>query len=561
MADNAVLVDQITRPVAAEAALVVSADIKPLSNAHEGHRWFAPAGGVVFARDPGLDGNGPTAVMDAPGRAGQFPQVTAFLDAGDVDAHADSLFVLGVAPDGTRVTGDEVNRNRHTFSRISVQVAGTCTLAARKTERFRFGDLVCASLQPSEVLQFNGADADFVTRNLQPWQPNQTRDPRGTSTLSPAAISYNLLYGLRSILAANPSAKLVEAAAPAAPATGAGAAPVAAFEVGAMLQGSWSRKTWMFLRDRFEWPGDVVTNSESNANVQIGDSATEIKDDVTEFAGVAFDGDLRAEIKRDKDGTEHLDRAAASKGPIPGAISLSDADQVRKIIKRYTKIRDKIGAKDSWDCTTTYSQTWRAVADAEYSADGNGITLFPKPKVTAPLGVVSLTKANQESLMLCLFYEALGRGPLALKDDTITGYLAAPGDEWMTKLAEYSALVDAVASGSAGAAERFDAEIKTHRRAALRWAGTTTAPFARVLEARPPFPCRRRPVRTLTGAAAAAAATAAASAGGRQRAPRRAPVPSLGRLVAGAANGRSGASGGGRRAGGIGGGGCQTLHV
>jgi hypothetical protein len=207
---------------------------------------------------------------------------------------------------------------------------------------------------------------------------------------------------------------------------------------------------------------------------------------VTEFAGVAFDGDLRAEIKTETDGTEHLDRAAVSKGPIPGAISLSNVDQVRKIIGRYTKIRDKIGAKDSWDCTTTYSQTWRAVADAEDTFAGS-LTLGPGPDATRP-GVVSLTKANQESLMLCLFYEALGRGPLALADNIITEYLAAPGNGWMAKLAEYSALVDAMASGSAEAAERFDAEIKTHRRAALRWAGTTTAPFARVLEARPPFP-------------------------------------------------------------------------
>ena len=89
--------------------------------------------------------------------------------------------------------------------------------------------------------------------------------------------------------------------------------------------------------------------------------------------------------------------------------------------------------------------------------------------------------------MLCLFYEALGRGPLALTNDIITEYLAA-GDGWMAKLAEYSALVDAVTGRNAEAAERFDAEIKTHRRAALRWAGTTTAPFARVLEARPPLP-------------------------------------------------------------------------
>ena len=555
MADDSLLVDQITRPVAAEAALVVSADIKPLVKPQEGHRWFVPAGGVVFARDPGLDGNRPTGVMDAPGRAGQFPQVTAFLDEDDVDAHADSLFVLGVAPDGTRVTGDEVNRNRHTFSRISVQVAGTCTLAARKTEQFRFGDLVCASLQPSDELRFNGADAGFVTRNLQPWQPNQTRDPRGNNTLSPAAISYNLLYGLRSILAANPDAKLVEAAPPAA---GAGAAPVAAFEVGTMLQGSWSRKTWMFLRDRFDWPGDVATNTDTYPNDQIAESAREIKDDVTEFAGVAFDGDLRAEIKTDADGTEHLDRATASKGTKPGAISLIIADQVRTIIGRYTKIRDKIGAKDSWDCTTTYSQTWRAVADAEDNPAGS-LTLVPPPPDVTGRGVVSLTQANQVNLMLCLFYEALGRGPLALTDDIITDYFAAFRDEWRATLAEYSALVDAVAGGSAEAAERFDAEIKTHRRAALRWAGTTTAPFARVLEARPPPPCRRlRPARTLTGAAAAAAA---AAAGGRQRAPRRAPVPSLGRLVAGAANGRSGASGGGSRANGIGGVGCQTPHV
>lgn len=471
MADDSFLVDQITRPVAAEAALVVSADIKPLDKPQDGHRWFAPAGGVVFARDPGLDGNGQTAVMDAPGRTGQFPQVTAFLDDDDIDTHADSLFVLGVAPDGTRVTGEEVNRNRHTFSRISVQVAGTCTLAARKTERFRFGDLVCASLIKNKILKFRGADKAFATRDLEPWQPDQTREPRSVSTLSAAAISYNLLHGLQSIVAATSdaavTAKLIE---PTVPAT------VGAFEVAKGLQESWSRATWSFLMARTV-PGVAFS--------------------IEEFAGLAFDGLLKGKISPGdnnritrtnptikpgfisvKAALEAAAAAAAAAAPAAAAAAPVAVD-LNDLYAEYERVKTNNKLDESFDPRSSYGLAWRAVCKDTDLADATD----PEAKVGG--GVVSLTKENQENLMACLFFEACGRGPLKLPPDMVKDYCS--DDFWKTQLTKYCGMVDTSAAATA-----IDAEIKKHRRAALRWAGSTTAPFARVLEVRPPATARPR---------------------------------------------------------------------
>jgi hypothetical protein len=465
MADETLLVDQITRPVAAEAALVVSADIKPLDQPHDGRRWFVPAGGVVFARDPGLEGNGPTGVMDAPGRAGQFPQVTAFLDTEDIEAHADSLFVLGVAPDGTRVTGDEVNRNRHTFSRISVQVAGTCTLAARKTEQFRFGDLVCASLLNNDALKFRGADAGFVTRNLQPWQPNQTRSPRSVSKLSPAAIRYNLLHGLQSIVAANSdptgtgTAKLVDDP---------GAATESAFEVAKGLQESWSPATWSFLMARI----DLSRNPGVNFRIE-------------EFQGLAFDGPLKGEIDAannycitrstsgsptTKPGFISVRAALEAAAAAPAAAApAAAAPDLGILYNEYVRVKNANDLDDSFDPRSSYGQAWRAVCKDTDLSDAT------VPEATAT-GVVSLTKKNQENLMACLFFEACGRGPLRLPADMVEKYCSATDGTWKTQLTDYCKMVDAAD------ADAINAEIETHRRAALRWAGSTTAPFARVLE-------------------------------------------------------------------------------
>lgn len=454
MADDNLLVDQITRPVAAEAALVVSADIKPLKTPQDGHRWFVPAGGVVFARDPGLDGNGRTGVMDAPGRAGQFPQVTAFLNAGDVAAHADALYVLGVAPDGTRVTGEEVNRNRHTFSRISVQVAGTCTLAARKTEQFRFGDLVCASLLDSDTLEFRGADANFVTRNLQPWQPNQTR-LRDNSKPSPAAISYNLLHGLQSIVAANSNtragagaAKLVDPAV---------AATESAFEVAKGLQESWSRATWLFLMDRINTGGSFS---------------------VEEFEGLAFDGILKGDINGENNKIQRRTDAStwtpqagfiSVKTALEATAAAGPATALRNLYDKYVTVRDANELDKSFDPRSMYGQAWRAVCkDINLSA--------ATAREATATGVVSLTKENQVNLMACLFFEACGRGPLKLPANMVKDYCLNPNGAWKKLLTDYCAMVDEAAT------DAINAEIETHRRAALRWAGSTTAPFARVLE-------------------------------------------------------------------------------
>ena len=148
---------------------------------------------------------------------------------------------------------------------------------------------------------------------------------------------------------------------------------------------------------RFDWPAGVFPDSavayHLTEDVEIGNEATAIAADVAQFAGVVFDGELKAKIK-DSSGSEDLDRVA-SRGTKAGAISLVVADEVKKVIGRYMKIKNNVDAQDSWDPTTTYGQVWRAVVDDEARA-GGGITPSTLPEVTGLPDVVSLTKANQD---------------------------------------------------------------------------------------------------------------------------------------------------------------------
>lgn len=166
-------------------SVVVSADIKPLAP-NEDHRWHVPAGAIVFAR-PG----------------GDFLQVTSHLDgidntaAGSTGRSEANLQPIGVAVDGTPM-GAVVNANRESFSRISVSVSGTATIAVADASAFSVFDFVACDMRTSDTT-FRGADEGFRTANLVKFNPLFVSHPAQDDVdVSEEVLFYSLVRGLES---------------------------------------------------------------------------------------------------------------------------------------------------------------------------------------------------------------------------------------------------------------------------------------------------------------------------------------------------------------------------
>jgi hypothetical protein len=198
---------------------------------------------------------------------------------------------------------------------------------------------------------------------------------------------------------------------------------------------------------------------------------------IEEFAGLAFDGLLRGninpgnqDIERTNAGTWTLKAGFISvRAALEAAAAADPAAVLLDLYTKYVDVKTKNDLDVSFDPRSMYGQAWRAVCKDIVVPS----TIEPE---AYPTTANSRTKENQENLMACLFFEACGRGPLRLPANMVEDYCSPTNGAWKKLLTKYCTMVDAAD------ADAINAEIETHRRAALRWAGSTTAPFARVLE-------------------------------------------------------------------------------
>ena len=455
--DAVTFVSGITAAVPSEHAIVVSADVKPLAELDNPSRWYVPPGGLVFAVDE-LAGKPEDVEPVLRQRAAAFPKVTAYLDgtgSGGPSAEAESLlYVFGVAPDGTGVSGEVVQTHKQSYSRISVQVSGTCTVAAADAHDFVYGDLVCARLETAE-LGFTEADDHFKTGKLVPWEMR----PRKEAWINcpDTVVVWNLYKGLESLKRCEGVDNFFRSETP-----------------NVELNDCWSKATWELLLTHFnskygtEYPG-----------------LTTIED----LKAVAFDRHVNVVFDFDE---KKIEDVSSQNRVVPGIFNLvnfvedwTDARSLaasQLVDELWAAFRSEIDSQIGNPLRLAMPIGFEAAVWYKVATKKNlfvGGTGLPPPVgtlassvssdsfVSAPETQNELQKASSGLWFYkALFIEANLRGPLSINP-------ALAGDTEGNR-------IENLVNEAIKLLESND--DRTYTKAAVKWSGNTTLPFGRVLE-------------------------------------------------------------------------------
>ena len=456
--DAVTFVSGITAAVPSEHAVVVSADVKPLAELDNPSRWYVPPGGLVFCVDE-LAGKPEDVEPVLRQRAAAFPKVTAYLDgtgSGGPSAEAERLvYVFGVAPDGTGVSGEVVQTHKQSYSRISVQVSGTCTVAAADAHDFVYGDLVCARLDTAE-LGFKEADDHFKTGKLVPWEMRPRKE--AWYDCPDKVVVWNLCKGLESLKRCEGVDNFFNSGTP-----------------NVKLNDCWSNATWKLLLDHFNSKYETVYAG-----------LTTIED----LKAVAFDRHVNVVFNFNE---KKIDDLSSQNIVVPGIFNLvnfvDDLDDARNLAASsnvddlWNAFRSEIDSQNGNPLKLAMpigfeAAVWNNVAiEKDLFDEGSDL---PPPVGTLAADSVSsgtfvsaagdsdeLKKASSGLWFYkALFIEASLRGPLSIEPA-----LAADTDgDQITNLVD-----DAIKLLKSN-------DDRTYTKAAVKWSGNTTLPFGRVLE-------------------------------------------------------------------------------
>ena len=453
--DSLAYVNAVTASVPAEHAVIVSADILPFKEPENPSRWYVPAGGLVYCV---ANETVPDTVADSIllRRSGGFAKVTAFLEGSSVANEEQFVYVFGVAPDGTRVLGEQVLTHKESYSRISVQVSGTTTIAASMAHEFQYGDLICAQIDKPR-LGFRDSDVGFQTAEIVKWRRREV-EKVDWDKCPENVLLWNLVEGLKSLQTTHPFGPFSR-------------------PINYKYFGCWSDATWDKL---YSYCTKIVT--------ALDDQPVEV------IKAIAFDRLVPIEIDFADNKLEPL---ASTKVAFGFLRLLSEVDQetLNDLIRQF---KNKVESTDSPFKEATpvlfYASVWNILC---LEKEDFHSTQFSPYNLPPPVGTAASADTDsddfytgdesqqEENLVtersdfeLALFIEGTLRGPLAINPDLNAD--DARIDEIINIVKVAADLVD-----HPNPEEMSKLEIQV-----TKWAGRTTLPFARVLEVScPPLLC------------------------------------------------------------------------